>query len=89
MANPTWCSKCGSRVGMSSKEGGSITFKGKCDGVKMNHEYKVCGRCMKKVSSGLKDRNTLQKRTTRDIIIVHPRETNITEKKIYTGVVRT
>lgn len=90
MANPTWCCKCSSRVGMSSDEFGSITFKGKVSGVKMGHEFKLCGRCVKKISLTLKDRNSTQKKSTQvSKIIVHPRETNVTEKKIYSGVVRT
>lgn len=80
MKNDVWCCKCGVRVGLSSSEFGSVTFKGKCNGVQMNHEFKLCGRCTKKISTGLKDRNLAKMRVSVEEIIVHSPKTNITEK---------
>lgn len=83
MATTVWCCKCGVRVGMSSNEYGSLTFKGKVDNVKMNHEFKLCGRCVKKVFTQLKDRNIVQKKVkSTEKITILSRETNATEKKV-------
>lgn len=82
MPSTNWCSKCGVRVGMSSSEHGSITFKGKVDGVKMNYAFELCGRCVKKVSTGLKDRNVIQKKAkSSEKITILSKETNAQLKK--------
>lgn len=83
MASNNWCSKCGVRVGMSSSEYGSITFKGKVDNVKMNHAFELCGRCVKKMFAPLKDRNVAQKKVkSTEKIVILSRETNVSEKKV-------
>lgn len=83
MASTSWCSKCGVRVGMSSNEHGSVTFKGKVDGVTMNHALELCGRCVKKIYTSLKDRNTIQRKAkSAEKIVILSRETNATAKKV-------
>lgn len=76
-----WCSKCSSRIGLSSNEFASITFKGKCSHVKMGVEFKLCARCAKRIASCLKDRSAVKKKDTKiEKIVVLPRSTNVMKK---------
>lgn len=77
---PTWCTKCGVRVGMSSSEYGSVTFKGNVSGIKMNYEFKLCGRCVKKLGAQIKDRNMNQRKPSGEKVIILSRETNAQKK---------